>query len=82
MLITNPGWTRRFVEEHDCGWWIDALDAEGLASALVSIFENPAELRRKGQRGATIARRLFDRQHMADDVEAIITRLTREKNAG
>ncbi len=81
VLVTNPGWTRRFVEEHDCGWWIDKLDAEGLASALVSIFENPAELRRKGQRGATVARRLFDRQHMADDVEAIITRLSREKNA-
>jgi glycosyltransferase involved in cell wall biosynthesis len=32
VLVTNTGWTRAFVEDHNCGWCIDALSADRLAT--------------------------------------------------
>lgn len=77
VLVTNPGWTRHFVDENECGWWVDGIDPEGLARAIASVFDHPDEISRRGRLGSIIARRLFDRRAMADELEATFERLAR-----
>ncbi len=71
VLVTNPGWTKRFVEEHRCGWYAPPSDAAAIAHRLDAALAAPQTLAAAGTRAAAIARQLFDRDAMADDLEAI-----------
>lgn len=81
VVVTNPGWTRRFVEEHRCGWGIDTLDAGLLVSTISAIFEQPEARKERGRNGEAAAREHFDRQGMADRIETIMTRLVDESRS-
>ncbi len=75
VLVTNPGWTRRLVEEHGCGWFVPPEQPEALATRLGTLFDEPTALRTAGARGAALARERFNRaDHMdrlADLVESV-----------
>ncbi|GAB3828426.1 glycosyltransferase family 4 protein [Hymenobacter jeollabukensis] len=72
VVVTNPGWTRQFVEEHRCGWYVPAEQPQLLAAQLGRILEAPAETRAAGQRGQAVARQLFDRQQLAARMQLIL----------
>ena len=75
VLVTNPGWTKRFVEEHRCGWYAPPSNAEALAYRLDAVLADPDALTTAGCQGAAVARRLFDRDAMAEALEAIFHRV-------
>ena len=74
-LVTNPGWTRRFVEEHGCGYYAPIADPAALAATVRRALADPEANRARGARGAAVARRLFDRAAIADDVERVLVEL-------
>ncbi len=75
VVVTNDGWTRRFVEDHRCGWSIERLDAADLAGKLRTVLDDAPALLEFGDNGAKIARQLFDRERMADQIEDVMMRL-------
>ena len=68
-VVTNPGWTRRLVEEYGCGWYAPPT-AEALAGAIERAFADPAALAASGRRAAAFARPAFDRRRLAFALEA------------
>jgi glycosyltransferase involved in cell wall biosynthesis len=76
VVVTNPGWTKALVEQHDCGWYTPAGDALALASQLRSVLANPAELLEAGTRGQALARVAFDRRLLAQQMQGILERAT------
>jgi glycosyltransferase involved in cell wall biosynthesis len=72
VVVTNPGWTRRFVEEHGCGWYVPPSNPEALMHRLDAVLADPEALATTGKRGAAVARRQFDREVMAGQLEAIL----------
>ncbi len=77
VLVTNPGWTKAFVEEHGCGWYTPAGQPEALAAKIRGVLADPEEKERAGLNGQAIARRLFDRQQLAAQVEKILLQVAR-----
>ena len=75
VLVTNPGWTKRFVEAYRCGWYTPAEDPAALAQRLEAVLDAPQALADAGRRGAAIARQQFDREAMACDLEAVLLRV-------
>ena len=75
VLVTNPGWTKRFVEEHRCGWYAPPSNAEALAHRLAAVLADADALKTAGCQAATVARRLFDRDAMAEELETILQRV-------
>ncbi len=75
VLVTNPGWTKRFVEEHRCGWYVPPSDAAALAHRLDAALADPEALAEAGGRAAAVARRQFDRDAMAGQLETILQRV-------
>lgn len=71
VVVTNPGWTKAFVEAQACGWYVPPR-AELVAAELQRLLATPEEMSEAGRRGAAIARERFDRRHLADHVEAIL----------
>ena len=72
VIVTNPGWTRQFVELHQCGWYSPPEHPEALAHQIQWLANQPTLTHQAGQRGETIARALFDRQLMAYQLEQIL----------
>ncbi|MBJ6119850.1 glycosyltransferase family 4 protein [Pontibacter sp. BT310] len=72
VIVTNPGWTKAFVENYSCGWYSPAEEPTKLAQTIKQVLDNPEALQKAGCNGVTIARELFDRRELVKEVEAIL----------
>jgi glycosyltransferase involved in cell wall biosynthesis len=61
VVVTNPGWTKRFVRRYQCGWSVPPESPGALASRLHALLDAPAVLGTAGQNAQRAARRHFDR---------------------
>jgi glycosyltransferase involved in cell wall biosynthesis len=75
VLVTNPGWTKSFVEQHGCGWYSPAGEPSLLAQKIQELLAVPENLHQAGMRGQAIAHELFDRQKLAAQVESILLKV-------
>jgi glycosyltransferase involved in cell wall biosynthesis len=74
VVVTNPGWTKRFVERHACGWSVPPESPEPLTNCLQSTLDTPDALQAAGQKARDIARQHFDREDMMNRYASIIER--------
>ncbi len=72
VIVTNRGWTKELVEQHACGWYVPAGDAEALATQLRRLLAQPEILAVAGDRGRQLAIAAFDRQRLASQVQQIL----------
>ncbi len=71
VVVTNPGWTRDFVEAHQCGWYAPPSDPAALAGCIARACDDPEEIREAGRRAGEAARPAFDRSLLVDKLERI-----------
>ena len=72
VIVTNPGWTRRLVEQHDCGWYVPPERPDALARQLEQLFDSPATLKTASTGAAAVTRDRFDRAEHMDRLAAIV----------
>ncbi|OKL41196.1 glycosyltransferase family 4 protein [Pontibacter flavimaris] len=71
-IVTNPGWTKTFVEKYNCGWYTPAEQPEALAQTIRQALAQPQQLQTASNNGAAIARQLFDRRQLVRQVEKVL----------
>ncbi len=72
VLVTNPGWTKGFVERHACGWYTPAGQPAALAAKVKQVLAQPEILKAAGANGTAIASQSFDRQQLVGQVEQVL----------
>ncbi|GGG46720.1 glycosyltransferase family 4 protein [Hymenobacter glacieicola] len=72
VIVTNEGWTKSLVEQHQCGWFSPAGNAEKLTELLVEVLSNPAQRQAAGAAGQQVAATQFDRQQIGQTVQRIL----------
>lgn len=72
VVVTNPGWTKNFVDKYKTGWYAPAGQPAAMAQTIKAALAQPQELQEAGERGAAIARELFDRQKLVAQVEEVL----------
>ena len=75
VVVTNPGWTKQFVERHRCGWYVPPSDPAALTHRLNDLLGRPGALDAAGRRGEAVARAQFDRVRLADQLERILVQM-------
>jgi len=75
VVVTNPGWTRRFVERNECGWYVPPESPEALASRIRSLLNTPEALSTAGQKAQEAARHTFDRSPIMDRYANLVSRV-------
>ena len=75
VVVTNPGWTKTFVEEHQCGWYTPPADPNHLAETICAIFADESVRAAAGKRGKIVADRLFDRKMIAGELNTILEQM-------
>jgi len=78
VVVTNPGWTKSFVDKYKCGWYTPAGQPEAMAQTIKAALAQPQELQQAGERGAAIAIELFDRQQLVTQIEEILLNVVRK----
>jgi len=74
VVVTNSGWTKRFVERHGCGWSVPAEAPDALADRLQRLLDIPGIMHVAGRRAHRVARDRFDRTSLMDEYVALIER--------
>ncbi|MEZ4699384.1 MAG: glycosyltransferase family 4 protein [Rhodothermales bacterium] len=72
VVVTNPGWTRAFVETHGCGWYAGPAEPLTLARCIEGALQRPEALAEAGARGRRAAADLFDRSVLAEAFTRIV----------
>ena len=72
VVVTNQGWTKALVEQHNCGWYSPAGDASALTTQLRSVLADPRAAAEAGARGRALATREFDRRQLARQMRNIL----------
>jgi glycosyltransferase involved in cell wall biosynthesis len=80
VIVTNPGWTRDFVETHGCGWYVPPENPDALSSCIERALANPKALHEAGRRGVTVARQQFDRTVLANELEGVLARVVHTRS--
>jgi glycosyltransferase involved in cell wall biosynthesis len=78
VVVTNPGWTKRFVERHACGRHVPPESPDALAQCIASVLEAPGELTAASQNAREVARQRFVRSEMMDRYAALVERVERD----
>jgi glycosyltransferase involved in cell wall biosynthesis len=79
VVVTNPGWTMRFVHRHRCGWSVPPESPTALASRLCALLETPDVLETAGQNARRAARRQFDRSDILHRYARLVETIGREE---
>jgi glycosyltransferase involved in cell wall biosynthesis len=72
VIVTNKGWTKTLVEQHNCGWYTPAGDVSSLVTKLRAVLANPAVREDAAQRGRALALAEFDRIAIAARMRDIL----------
>ena len=72
VIVTNPGWTKAFVETHGCGWAVPPEDPAALADQITRIVDTPGLHAAAARRAHDVARPMFDRRQLARQFEAVL----------
>lgn len=71
VVVTNPGWTKRLVETHDCGWYVPPESPNALAARLRDVFNHPDRLGTASENARSLARRRFCRADLMDQYASL-----------
>lgn len=72
VIVTNPGWTKQFVETHGVGWYVPAEQPNALAESITQVLHQPELLKVAGQKAEAIARSIFNRKELVLAVEKVL----------
>ena len=74
VLINYPGWLEEMVRESRCGFAVPPDDPIAFADALCRAADDRVSLRTMGEMAQALARRQFDRRHLADRFVDVLER--------
>lgn len=81
VLVVNPGWTRTFVEEEGCGWFVPGDTPDAVARQVLHLTQHPEELRAASYQALRVAREnthgYFDRAPLEAQYRAILEQVAR-----
>nr|WP_262904681.1 glycosyltransferase family 4 protein [Hymenobacter lucidus] len=72
VVVTNQGWTKSFVQQYRCGWYVPGSNADALQRLLTEVLAQPDKLAEAGRNGQVVAAAQFDRQQIAQTVQDIL----------
>ncbi len=74
VVVTNPGWTKRFVERHGCGWFVHPESPGALANCIRTALASPDALAAMGRTAHDLARDRFARTTLMNRYAHLVAR--------
>lgn len=79
VVQNTQGWIKDFLEEHKLGYTLDPNNPLQLAEKLIWIDENPEKMREIGNEASQVAKKYFDKKHLADKMLHTLVEVSKDK---
>ncbi len=79
VIVTNAGWTKEFVEQHECGWFVPPGQPRLLSEQIITALEDRETLEEFSDNAVTISRQLFDRKKLTPIFQSIFDSVTKSQ---
>ncbi|HHP7237475.1 glycosyltransferase family 4 protein, partial [Longibacter sp.] len=76
VIVTNPGWTARLVEQEGCGWTVPPEHAHGLTQQIATLHDAPLLMEDAARNAEQVGRRSFRRSRATEQIERILLDVT------
>jgi glycosyltransferase involved in cell wall biosynthesis len=73
VIASSVGGLRETIVDGETGWCYEKGDAEGLASAIHEVLNNPEEARRRARAGRAMVEARFEEAAVFDELERVLT---------
>ena len=61
IIVNSPGWTKTMVEDNNCGYFVDPLNAQNLADRIIHLRDNNELCHEMGKNARILAETTFDK---------------------
>lgn len=61
IIVNSAGWTKKLVEEFECGYYVNPNTPEDLVSKIIELKNNPNLTKRMGERSRWLAENIYDK---------------------
>jgi len=72
IIVNSSGWTKKLVEENNCGFYVDPIKPVELAEKLISLKDNKAILSTMGINARKLAEQKYDKSILCKDFCTVV----------
>lgn len=72
IIVNSPGWTKKMVEEHHCGVFVDPLDPSNLATKIIEMSKNEELLKSMSHNSRRLAETEYDKSILCNKIVNIV----------
>lgn len=72
IIVNSPGWTKKLVEEHECGIFANPESEEDLANKILKLKGSPELVKKMGENARDLATKKYDKTIVCDDFKRIV----------
>lgn len=78
VIVNSAGWTKKLVEENDCGFYADPENPDDFASKILKYKEDRACLQRWGKNARQLSEQVFDKAILSERFAGIVEKVAAE----
>tara|TARA_R110002167_G_scaffold129337_18_gene312238 strand:+ start:4280 stop:5476 length:1197 start_codon:yes stop_codon:yes gene_type:complete len=75
IIVNSNGWTKKMVEENECGIFVDPESPQDFVEKLMDLKQSPALLQKMGLNSRKLAETEFDKSILCDKFASVVTAL-------
>lgn len=72
IIVNSAGWTKKMVEEHECGYYVDPNESHELAARIKELQNNSKDVQRKGESSRQLAEKKYDKSILCSEFAELI----------
>jgi glycosyltransferase involved in cell wall biosynthesis len=80
VIVNSPGWTKKMVEEYNCGAYVNPENPKELSDLLIDWYSNREKLISMGINSRKLAEKVFDKSILAKQFVNIIKEYVQKYN--
>lgn len=61
IIVNSPGWTKKLVEENNCGVFVDPTEPKDLVDKILALKDSPETKKRMGEKSRLLAETKYDK---------------------
>tara|TARA_R110002153_G_scaffold41690_1_gene118823 strand:- start:3219 stop:4412 length:1194 start_codon:yes stop_codon:yes gene_type:complete len=72
IIVNSKGWTKKLVEEHECGIFVDPESPQDFADKLLDLKESPQLLKKMGINSRKLAETEYDKSILCEKFASVV----------
>lgn len=78
IIVNSAGWTKKMVEENNCGYYVNPNKPQELVDKIKYLQSTPSVLNEMGKKSRKLAETTYDKSHLCRQFAGVVERVGRK----